>query len=207
MTVPARPSTTPPTGHRERLLEGMAAAIREHGYRDSKITDVVAHARTSRRSFYEQFEDREACYLALVDEVEQALVAAVEDSVDPSAPWEQQVDQALGTYLDAVASEPELMISATRELPALGAVGAERQRIAIERFAGLLTRVVNTDDMRRSGLAPISEATAVLLVGGMRELVARTLERGESLDEVRAAASAAFKSVLATGGVASRASA
>jgi AcrR family transcriptional regulator len=46
---------TTPAEFRGRLLEGMAAAIRETGYRDATVADVVRHARTSRRTFYEHF--------------------------------------------------------------------------------------------------------------------------------------------------------
>ena len=45
---------TTPAEFRRRLLEGMAAAIRETGYRDATVADVVRHARTSRRTFYER---------------------------------------------------------------------------------------------------------------------------------------------------------
>ena len=38
---------TAPAEFRRRLLEGMAAAIRETGYRDATDADVVRHARTS----------------------------------------------------------------------------------------------------------------------------------------------------------------
>ncbi|WP_049793154.1 TetR/AcrR family transcriptional regulator [Conexibacter woesei] len=192
-------------GHRDRLVAGMAAAVRAHGYRDSTVTEVVAHARTSRRSFYEQFEDREACYLALFDVVGELLVEAVAASVDPAAGWEEQVDQALGTYVDAIASEPELTVSFIREVPALGAVGTARQRDAIESFARLLMRLASSDGMQRSGVSRVSMATAVLLVGGLRELVAHAIEHDEPLSEVRAVASDVIKSVLDPGRVTARA--
>ena len=54
-------------GHRERLIDAMAESIQEKGYRETTVADVVRIARTSRRTFYEQFEDREACFLALFD--------------------------------------------------------------------------------------------------------------------------------------------
>jgi AcrR family transcriptional regulator len=47
-----------PAEFRRRLLEGMAAAIRESGFRDSTVADVVRHARTSRRTFYEHFASK-----------------------------------------------------------------------------------------------------------------------------------------------------
>ena len=54
-------------GHRERLIAAMATAIEVNEYRETTVADVVRLARTSRRSFYEQFEDRDACFLALFD--------------------------------------------------------------------------------------------------------------------------------------------
>ncbi len=49
-----------PAEFRQRLLEGMAAAIRECGFRDSTVADVVRCARTSRRTFYEHFASKQA---------------------------------------------------------------------------------------------------------------------------------------------------
>jgi len=185
------------TSHRDRLIAGLAQSIRERGYRATKITDVVALARTSRRSFYEQFDDRDDCFLALFDTLGEVLADAVARAVDPSAPWERQVDQALGAYLDAIAAEPELTISFHREMPALGERGAARQRAGIESFAELLMRLAGSESMQREGVEPVSRAKAVMLVGGMRELVAHAVEAGESLDEVRVAAAEVIKGTLA----------
>jgi AcrR family transcriptional regulator len=187
------------TSHRDRLIAGLAQSIRERGYRATKITDVVALARTSRRSFYEQFDDRDDCFLALVDTLGDVLVTTVSEAVDPSAPWEQQVDQALGAYLDAIAAEPELTISFHREMPALGERGAAAQRAGIESFAELLMRLAGSESMQREGVEPVSRAKAVMLVGGMRELIAHAVESGESLDEVRVAAAEVVKATLAPG--------
>lgn len=185
------------TSHRDRLIAGLAESIRERGYRATKITDVVAHARTSRRSFYEQFEDRDDCFLALFDAIGDVLAAAVADAVDPAAPWEAQVDQALGAYLDAIAAEPELTVSFHREMPALGEAGAARQRAGIESFAELLMRLVATESMQREGVEPVSRAKAVMLVGGLREVVTHAVEAGTDLDEVRVAAAEVIKGALA----------
>src|SRR5687768_12356230 len=52
------------TGHRRRLLDGLAACIRERGYPDTTVADIVRAARTSRRTFYAQFADRQECLVA-----------------------------------------------------------------------------------------------------------------------------------------------
>ena len=40
---------------RVRLLDGLATSIGERGYRASTVADIVRHARTSKRTFYDQF--------------------------------------------------------------------------------------------------------------------------------------------------------
>ena len=35
--------------YRDRLIQGLAASIKERGFRDTKIADIVRHARTSRQ--------------------------------------------------------------------------------------------------------------------------------------------------------------
>jgi len=41
-----------------RLLEGLAAAIREKGLARTQVGDIVRHARASRRTFYNHFPDK-----------------------------------------------------------------------------------------------------------------------------------------------------
>jgi AcrR family transcriptional regulator len=183
-------------GHRDRLIAGLAASIRERGYRATTITDVVRHARTSRRSFYEQFEDRDACFLELFDVLHTLLITHVAAAVDPDAAWEDQVAEALGAYLDVIAAEPQLTVSFVRELPALGDVGSARQRAVLESFAALVMRLVDTDAMRRSGVEPVSQQTALMLVGGLRELLAYEVENGRDPAGLLPVASNVFKSVL-----------
>src|SRR5690242_3020391 len=52
---------------RGRVLEAMVKAVAEKGYAATTIADVVARAGVSRRTFYEQFRDKEACFLAAFD--------------------------------------------------------------------------------------------------------------------------------------------
>ena len=61
-------------GHRARLTEGLAAAIAAKGYAAVTIADVVRLARVSKRTFYEHFADKEACFLALYAETSDELI-------------------------------------------------------------------------------------------------------------------------------------
>ena len=87
-------SQEPAADFRRRLLEGMAAAVRERGFRDATVADVVRHARTSRRTFYEYFPDKQACYIVLLQEANAVMVRQVAAAVDRRAPWDVQIRQA-----------------------------------------------------------------------------------------------------------------
>ena len=68
MTAVAGDAALGPTADpfRLRLLDGLAASIGERGYRATTVADIVRHARTSKRTFYDQFASKEECFLELL---------------------------------------------------------------------------------------------------------------------------------------------
>jgi AcrR family transcriptional regulator len=161
---------------RERLIEGLATSIRERGFRDTTIADIVRHARTSRRTFYAEFASKEECYVALLDSMNEALRLQIAAAVDPRAHWELQVRQAVVAYVDNVASEPALSVSWIRELPALGTLGRQVQRRAMEALTELLLQLDTNEGFRRAGTVRMTRPLATILLGGIRELSATILE-------------------------------
>lgn len=182
---------------RQRLIDGLAASIRDRGYRDSTIADVVRHARTSRRTFYAEFASKDECYVALLHSSNERMRHRIEASVDPAAPWREQVRQAVEAYIDAVVSDPAIMISWIRELPALGTVARTVQREAIDEMTELLLRLSGTEVFRRSGAGPLSRPLALLLLGGIRELTATTVEDGGDVRDLTEVATQAATALLA----------
>jgi AcrR family transcriptional regulator len=189
------------TEHRERLIAAMAASVRERGYADTTVADVVRIARTSRRTFYEHFEDRAACFLALFDVTNEGVIAAIADAVDPSAELAVQVDQALGTYLDTVAANPELYRAFVREVPALGDRGAAHQLAVIERFADQLVELVEQGRREQPALpaGPLSTDAAIMIVGGVRELMVIAAQQGRDVSGLRPEIAAVVSAIV--GGV------
>ncbi len=185
--------------HRQRLIAAMAESIREQGYRETTVADVVRIARTSRRTFYEHFEDRDSCFLALFDATNDAMMDEIAAAVDPNRPLEAQVDQALDAYIANVSAQPALYHSFVRELPGLGQAGADRQLAVIERFARLLVGLVESGrrEQPEMGASPLSLDTAVMIVGGLRELAVISLQQGRDVRELRASASKTVKAILA----------
>ena len=182
--------------YRQRLLEGMAAAIRECGYRDSTVADVVRHARTSRRTFYEHFASKQACYIALLREANASMVRQVGAAVDPHAPWELQVRQAIEAWIAAGQSDLPLTMSWIRDLPSLGADARHLQREWLEAFVVLIQNLTDTPDLRAAGVAPPSRQLTLMLLGGLRELIATTVEDGGEIGDITEVAVSATQAML-----------
>jgi AcrR family transcriptional regulator len=196
--LPPRAAAQATTGHRERLIAAMAESIEEKGYRETFVGDVVRLARTSRRSFYEQFADREACFLALFDATSEDVIEQVTAAVSPESPWEQQADDAIRTWLNAMMARPRLWQSFTRELPGLGQDGAARQRAAIERFARRLVDLVDAGRRKHPelGARPLTLDQAIVIVGGLRELVVSASEQGRDVRELGPIAAETVMAIL-----------
>ena len=191
-------ATAPQLGHRERLLAAMAELVEEKGYRQTFVGDVVRVARTSRRSFYENFAGREACFLALFDWAHAAMMGAVAAAVSAENPWEQQVDDAIDAWFGALAERPRLWWSFARELPALGEEGTARQREAISRFADLLVALVESGRRQQPqlGARPLTKDQATIIVGGLRELIVTASEEGRDVRRLREVAAQTVMGIL-----------
>jgi AcrR family transcriptional regulator len=169
---------------RLRLLEAMATAIREHGFRDTTVADVVRHARTSRRTFYEHFASKQDCYLAMLRESNAEMISDIAAAVDPHAPWDVQIQQAIGAWIGASESEPEITLSWIREIPSLGSEARQLQRDFLEGFIVLIETLMDNPELRAAGVQPVSRPLAIMLLGGLRELMATTVEDGGSLADI-----------------------
>ena len=91
---------------RVRMLAAAAQVVAEHGYGGMSVARVTGRARVSRRTFYELFEDREDCFLAVFDEaVDRARTVAIR-AVAGERTWREQVRAGLAALLAFAGDEP-----------------------------------------------------------------------------------------------------
>jgi AcrR family transcriptional regulator len=169
---------------RRRLLDGLASSIDERGYRDTTVADIVRYARTSKRTFYSEFATKEDCFAELLTANNEEMVATISGAVDPSLPWQEQVRQAVVAYVRAIEARPAITLSWIRELPALGEYARPTLRRGFSRFATMIVDLSSSAGFRAAGVAPISHPAAVILVGGLRELTAQTVEDGQPISDI-----------------------
>jgi AcrR family transcriptional regulator len=181
---------------RDRLLDGLSASIGERGYRDTTVADIVRHARTSKRTFYEQFASKEECLIELLRRNNDDLIANIQASVDPEADWQDQIRQAAEAYVDHIGSRPAITLSWIREAPALGAVAQPLHRHAMEALTDMLVDLTDSPGFRRAQLSPISRPLALILLGGLRELTALFVEDDHDVRGIIDPAIAAATAIL-----------
>jgi AcrR family transcriptional regulator len=156
---------------RARLLEAMLACVGEQGYATTVVADVIAKAGASRKTFYEHFEDKRACFLALSDGVADRWVARVEDTDDGIADGTEAVEAIVGElFALALESPAELRVLAV-EMTAAGPTGVERRERVLQALARPLRRALSE---RAAG----SETLARAILGSILRLLYAKARRG-----------------------------
>src|SRR5947209_15996704 len=119
---------------RARLVEAMVHGVAEKGYAATTVADVVERAGVSRRTFYEQFADKEACFLAAYDAALAAVLARIAETAGPDGPaagWRERARAGVEAFLDLLAGQPAFAQALQVEILTAGPA-------ALERRAGML---------------------------------------------------------------------
>jgi AcrR family transcriptional regulator len=196
VTALVDPAPTDTPGFRGRLIDGMIASIEQRGYRDTTVADIVRNAKTSKRTFYGEFTSKEECFIELLRTNNDELIVGIRATVDPDADWNVQIRSATTAYVDHISSRPAITLSWIREAPALGAAALPLHRSAMASLVDMLVDLTDSPGFRRANLEPISRPLALILLGGLRELTAVTVETGDDLQHILEPAVVAATAIL-----------
>lgn len=150
---------------RSRVLVATVGVTAERGYGGASVEAISRRAGISRRTFYELFENREECFLAilrdLAERVEREVGSAAVAGGATDAPWRERVRAGLWTVLCLFDSEPALaqvcLVESQRGGPL---VLAERERILRR-----LTQIVDAGRGESRDGASVGALTAEATVG------------------------------------------
>jgi AcrR family transcriptional regulator len=183
----ARPELGPlPGGHhglsreqvaesqRERLLAALAHVVAAHGYKGATITEIVKAASVSSKAFYENFDSKEACFMAAFDAVLVHMKELVGEAVAPCVDWSQRVIAALHALLDFFEAEPALArLCLVEPVTATLAIAAHFREEVIACIPYLkLGRAESAE------AASLPESTEDSLLGGLVVLTSRSILAG-----------------------------
>ena len=155
---------------RDRLLDAMAHAVAEKGYEHTAVADVIGRAGVSRKTFYEHFEDKQACFLAAYETIFARILGRVIEAYESRRQWADRVRAGLAALLDELAAEPAYARSGIVEVLAAGPAAIERRDAALRAFQTFYDP--SRPEVPDHDVAPIvAEAT----IGGIYEVIYRRI--------------------------------
>jgi AcrR family transcriptional regulator len=157
---------------RARLLDAMTRVVVRKGYARTTVADVVEVAGVSRRTFYEQFVDKEACFLAAYETASVIVlsdIAAAVRALD-SADWRERLHCAIEEYTKVLSETPAVARLFLLDVLGAGPKAVELRRTVLGRFAEQL-KALGAVAAPDPAVAEVTDALLRALVGGMNELV------------------------------------
>jgi len=159
---------------RERLLAGMVTAANSEGYGGASVSAVIEEAGVSRPTFYDYFEDRDACFVATLGNANATLLKRVRDAVEAGPP-KRALQGAVEAMVGFAAADPAVARFLMKEALA-GGPGALEERDRGAREIGLVVERAYKD---LDGETAVPDLPVVATVGAVLRLLASRLRRGE----------------------------
>jgi AcrR family transcriptional regulator len=145
----------------------MIEVVSQRGYPETRVVDVIGVAGVSRKTFYELFDSKEACFLAAYDVLLGNLLGEAANAFEARAGsrWAERVTAALGTLLDHLSKHPDEARFAIVEVLAAGPKALTRRDAALRQFAGFLEPGRSETSFELPGI------TSIAVAGGVNELL------------------------------------
>lgn len=173
---------------RLRIVAAMLRMLPEHGYPDTTIAHITAEAAVSRSAFYNQFADKEECFLATYDLAADWFCSRVERAAAAAPDWATRVRAGVGETVALLSANPAVAHLFAVEALQAGPAARERQQACLARFAVALRR-------EEPGRPEVTRELEELLLGGAVSLVARYVDSGRA-EQIDAAVGTLVESLL-----------
>jgi AcrR family transcriptional regulator len=176
----ARPSETmartrSKTTQRERLLTSMVEATNRSGYAGESVESITARARVSKPTFYDYFKDRDDCFTATIEDVQEGVLAAVVQAIE-ARPKQEAMASAVTALLDYANANGARARFLMGESMAGGARALDARDRGIARIAGAIERARR----KAPAGASVPDLEPRMLVGSVYRMIATRLRRGEA---------------------------
>src|SRR5829696_699725 len=169
---------------RRRLYAAAARVFATSGYADATAEAIAREAGMSKATFYEHFDNKEDCIIALHDAATTAVLEAMRRTGKDHAGADMagRVRAVIHTFLEVLAAFPDEAQTLLVEIIGAGPRAMERRDRVFAEFTAYID-AVNREDAER-GAAPrlASPLDAFAIVGAVVELASRQIRQGEPED-------------------------
>lgn len=123
---------------REKILEGMIEAVGAEGYDTASVRTVLARTGLYRQAFYDNFADKDACYLAALSMGIERLEAIALRAAASEESWRGKLRAGLGALLDQFDAEPDFGRGVVVEVHAAGPEALAMRAEAMKKAADFI---------------------------------------------------------------------
>lgn len=160
---------------RLRMHGAMVEAVAANGYANTSVKQIIGLAGVSRRAFYEQFANKEECFLATFDLVAARGVKRVHEAYrSTEGDLERRIRVATGEFTDEIRANAKGAGLAIVQAQTAGAPGLARLRKA----TGTFEQMLSSSFAHASDAGPLPAPIVRGIVGGMHEATAVRLRAG-----------------------------
>lgn len=123
---------------RQLILNGMLETVGADGYEAASVRKVLDRTGLYRQAFYDNFADRDACYLEAFDAGVQRVEALMIAAAASEESWQDRLRAGLAALLDFLEAEPEIGRALVVEVHAAGPEALAKRAAAMKRAADFI---------------------------------------------------------------------
>jgi AcrR family transcriptional regulator len=161
---------------RQRILEGMLEAVGNAGYDSASVRMVLDQTGLYRQAFYDEFADKDVCYLEALSYGVAKFEAIARVAAEPETEWRAKLRAGLGAVLDALDVDPAIGRALIVEVHA---AGPEALKIRSEAMKGI-TDFIDSARHASTGTEAPPPIAAEGIVAGMHAVVHAKLATGDN---------------------------
>src|ERR671913_218409 len=171
---------------RRRLYAAAGAVFARLGYADATAEAIAREAGMSKATFYEHFDNKEECSVALHDDATSAVLEGMRRTGDDYTGDDAagRVRAVIHTFLEVLAAFPDEAQTLLVEIIGAGPRAMERRDRVLAEYASYVDEVNRQDAERGSAPRLASAHDAFAIVGAVVELASRQIRTGRP-DDIR----------------------
>jgi AcrR family transcriptional regulator len=172
---PGTPPEKVADNQRKRLFGAMVACVAQKGYAATTVADLTQVSGVSRRSFYDLFVDKEACFVATIEAVLEAAMVLVLPE-DREGSWEERARRDFHGFTAALSAQ-----SAAAKMCLVDAYAAGPKAVElIEKMVVAGEKLLEQRFRESPDRAEMPAEVFTAFVGGVLEIFRRRVQIGDS---------------------------
>lgn len=167
---------------RARIHGAMVEAIAHNGYERTSVKQVIGLAGVSRRSFYEQFANKEECFLATFDLLVRRKLKQIRNTyLATDGPLSERARAVFARFAEMAAEDRNAALLVVLEAQRVGPAGALR----LHKAAGVWEQLLAYTFAESPGATPLPMPIVRAIAGGVHGIASAFLRdehAGSSID-------------------------